>query len=75
MFAWTISTLLVCGSGTLAADIEDAQPDAALLEFLGSLPEESDDWALFVDLISMEPPPGLVEPEMAEAEFLETEND
>lgn len=62
--------LLVCCPAVFAAEQEAELPDTELLEFLGSMSEEYEEWELFVELAIVEIPP-----EFVQTEFVETKDE
>jgi hypothetical protein len=63
---WLILALLVCRPAIFATEQEDEAPDIELLEFLGSMSEEFDEWEEFIELATAEVPAGFVETEFVE---------
>ena len=67
---WLTLVFLAFGPAIFAAEQNDEAPDTELLEFLGAMSEEFDEWELFLELSIVEIPP-----EFVQTEFLETEDE
>jgi hypothetical protein len=52
-----------CAGGIAAEQQSVTKPELALLEFLGSMEEEADEWEAFIDIASEGIPPMVVEVE------------
>lgn len=59
---WLIAVASVWPGRVFAAE-QQPDPDPELLEFLGSMPDEYDDWEMFIDLVEEELPSRLAEVE------------
>ena len=54
---------LYCAGGIAAEQPLPTEPDMALLEFLGSMEEEADEWEAFIEIASEGIPPMVAEVE------------